>query len=1112
MLPVLVAAWRLILKRTRADWLLLAAAGLIVLLSTTLLSSGPIYSSAVALSGLHRTLADAPVSEANVEVRARVRPDDFATIDGIVFPELQRLLNPTGGQVVQTGRSDSFALPVQPTDRVTDLAVLGYYSGIENHASLTIGTWPTPEADVVETAISESTASLLNLGVGTELTLTNRREETFTLSVRVVGIYRVNDLTDPFWFEDELELAGVASGESFTTYGPWIVTPQDFFNRATLIASEVTWRVFPIFDELRVPEVSPMRGDINALEQRLNAQVSEPGRFQIETRLGSILAAAERSLLVTRTGVLILTVQLVILAAYALVLTAGLIVDQRRVETALLRSRGASNAQIGVMALMEGLLLAVPAALIGPWLAALSLRLLNVAGPLTTIDLELHPIVTSGAFGLSLLAAIGCVLALVLPAVIAARSFIDARASRGRQGTRGAAQRAGLDIALLVLAGVAFWQLRRYGAPLTENVRGRLGIDPLLVAAPAIGLLAGGVAALRIIPMLAKLIDRAATRSSGLIGSMAAWQVARRPQRYGRSALLLMLALAIGLYAIAYTDTWSDSQQDQAAYQTGSDLRIQPDRRVSRAFPTWALSSAYTQIPNVTGALPVTRDTMIISRSAGTGQMLGLDTTNAADLVSFRSDLAEQSLASLLEPLTASRAVAPALRLPDDTQRLTLNAALTLEPSDPANVGEVNTSITPAITVVLRDGRGMIYRVRLGAVADGASERFELDLASASIDGALATPQAPLHLLAIETQIIVPQIESRVGTLRIDQIQTSPSLTDDTWVPLDLGATDGNAWIYTVSAARNLSLAPELSGTQDDGITLDLRSGAINNQLLIPVTYVARLDPAALQITSTPISAVVSQRFLTLTETAVGDTVQVDLVGGRRPLLITGVVNAFPTLDPNGQAFVLLDIGTWMTLQYEIAQRADSADEWWLKTLPDTSSDVATVLEEAPFSSWRIADRERRADTLLTDPVALGIIGALTLGFISASLFAAIGFVVSSTVSARERITEFSLLRALGMTPRQLTGWLAMENGMLLALSIVAGTALGLGLAWLVLPIVTLTQQAGAVVPGVIVRIPWINVVFLVGGTLVVLTLVVIGTTIALRRIGLGSILRMGED
>ena len=100
----------------------------------------------------------------------------------------------------------------------------------------------------------------------------------------------------------------------------------------------------------------------------------------VRTALAEILAASERSLLVSRTGILLLMAQLAILAGYAIVLTAALIVDHRRVDTALLRSRGAGPLQVGGLALAEGLLLALPAGLAGPWLAAGALRILNLSG------------------------------------------------------------------------------------------------------------------------------------------------------------------------------------------------------------------------------------------------------------------------------------------------------------------------------------------------------------------------------------------------------------------------------------------------------------------------------------------------------------------------------------------------------------------------------------------------------------------------------------------------------------------------------------------------------------------------------------------------------------
>ena len=124
------------------------------------------------------------------------------------------------------------------------------------------------------------------------------------------------------------------------------------------------WRVFPDFERLTVDGIPQLRGGLEALEERLQARTD--AAFDVTTGLPSILRDAERSLLVSRTGVLLLMAQLALLAAYAIVLTASLLVDHRRVETALLRSRGAGSLHVALLAMTEGLLIALPPCLSPP--------------------------------------------------------------------------------------------------------------------------------------------------------------------------------------------------------------------------------------------------------------------------------------------------------------------------------------------------------------------------------------------------------------------------------------------------------------------------------------------------------------------------------------------------------------------------------------------------------------------------------------------------------------------------------------------------------------------------------------------------------------------------
>ena len=84
MLSVIATAWRVVVKRAASDWLVVGAAAITILLATTLLAAGPIYADAVTLSSAQRTLADAELEEANVEISLRIQLDAYIDSNDIV--------------------------------------------------------------------------------------------------------------------------------------------------------------------------------------------------------------------------------------------------------------------------------------------------------------------------------------------------------------------------------------------------------------------------------------------------------------------------------------------------------------------------------------------------------------------------------------------------------------------------------------------------------------------------------------------------------------------------------------------------------------------------------------------------------------------------------------------------------------------------------------------------------------------------------------------------------------------------------------------------------------------------------------------------------------------
>jgi ABC-type lipoprotein release transport system permease subunit len=1071
------------LHRTRADWPIVAAAWLITFLAAVLLAAGPVYSSAASLAGLRRTLADAPATDTSIQVSAYGAPSDVAAMGSGVRSELQRAIAPVGGSIARYGRSsETLALHGLRGRHADDRATLGFLDGLSGHATLVDGDWPAETArpsEPIQVVVVDAVAEELRLGVGDRLSLVTRNfDETRVVKVRVVGTFAVDEVADPYWYGDRQLVTGIENKAGSRTFGPFLTTPDEFLQRAGVISVHMQWRTFPDLQRLTLDDAAQLRRALEGLPERLRVAIG--GDVDVTSALPAIVSDAERSLLVSRTGVLLLLAQLAILAVYAIILTASLLVDRRRIDTALLRSRGAGPLQVSLLALAEGLSLALPAVLVAPWLAVAALTLFNLVGPLADVGLRIVPRVTLDSYVAAGVIGLVCVVLLVLPVLVAARGFAAEQRGLSRQETRTFGQRMGLDIALVAVSGIALWQLRLYGAPLTRTVQGSLGLDPLLVAAPAIGLLAGGVLALRILPLVAQRVETAVSRGKGLVASLGSRQLARRPLRYTRSALLLMLAMSMGVFALSYTATWSTSQRDQAKYQSGADVRVRPSSSLNR-LPAWSLPNAYAGLASVELTSPVERILDGVSFAGGSGDLLAIDADTAADIALIRADESATPFSELMQALRDGRPEPHLATLPEGTAYLRVVPRLQIvglgrTNPDPAELARVRVSTD----VMVRDRHGLIYRMtsdpvpvtnpRMAVVLRLGAEAAPV--VDAGLDGPVELAGLAFELSVSSSQLTTGRVV-RVASLSASEDSNGP------WTDVPLTGPE------------------QLIATVDNGI-----AGQPAQATFLPDSIASM---------GQPVPVIANRAFLAATASAAGDTISATLEGAVRPLSIVGAVDAFPTAD-SARPLLVMDEPTLGLLRLQGRKTVRDAGEWWIAATDGGEEALTVALRGSPFDSASVVSVVDRTRSLSTDGVALGIIGALTLGSVAAAMFAIVGLTVSAAVSARERRTEFALLRALGLSRRQLSGWLWLENGSVVFISLLAGTGLGLLIGWLVLPFVTVTQRAAAPVPSVIVQVPWDRILLLEVVSALTLAGAVVLIGGALRRLGMGSILRMGED
>ncbi|HEY4227747.1 MAG TPA: FtsX-like permease family protein, partial [Candidatus Limnocylindrales bacterium] len=427
------------------------------------------------------------------------------------------------------------------------------------------------------------------------------------------------------------------------------------------------------------------------------------------------------------------------------------------------------------------------------------------------------------------------------------------------------------------------------------------------------------------------------------------------------------------------------------------------------------------------------------------------------------------------------------------------------------------TDVRMSATAIVRDAHGLLYDLASGVVTvSGAPGPILLPLAPTKERNAAGVAQigakldGPLTLAGLGVAVYMPQdTVSTSGSVGVAAVASAAD-PNGTWTDVHLDGV--GAWRARMGQGQQALTDVPASSTKGTTIVL---GGDENSAILFgngPGIAAARISlvPASI-VPAAAIPVVVNQAFLKATTSAPGDTITGVVDGVSRLLQISGVVDTFPTTDP-ARPLVIFDEPTLGLVRLQGAGTTRGADEWWLAAAAGQEDALATTLRAAPFDSPEVVTADGRTRSLSTDPVALGIIGALTLGFIATGLFAIVGLTVSAAVSARQRRTEFALLRALGLSARQLSASLWLENGSLVVVSLLSGTGLGLLIGWMVLPFVTVTQQAATPVPPVLVQVPWDRIAILVGASAVALGVAVVVIGAVLRRIGVGSVLRMGED
>jgi putative ABC transport system permease protein len=685
---------RLALWRLGKSLRLLLAVGFGILIAVVLICTVPLYSGLVTNVQLQHQLSVATPPDLNIQVDTTLAPVNSATaadVIGTTASSAGQYLHHIAPTATWYMRVDNSFPPVAinnkplpdpshplPPDPVLDPYVFNLSAALP-HMDILSGRLPrftpanqTPEILAIKT-----------LGLKPGDTISVKFDG---LTMKVVGVWTPKNDSDPYWNgngSDYDPFIPTCESHCSPTILPVIfnqTTFFDIFSTTTSTPSPITFGMsvhyisFTIPSRITVATSADVIQAISLYRSNLNGAL-----FSIEgvtgigvgTNLDHILGGLEQQAGLLALPLYIVIAQLVGLALLFVVAMASLLIEAQAGEIATLKSRGASLSQLLLNYSLQGLIVTIVAALVGPLLAAgLSILIVRYFVPdaaaalarqatsspavfseIVSPRLVLWPSVVGAGLGL---------LALLIAAWFASRRDVLAfRRELGRKERAPFWQRLYLDVGLAVIAAAGYLELGEFGG---LNIRQQLGqttansgggADPLQLVAPALLLLAGALLTLRLFPLATRAGAWLAQLRRGATGMLALAQLDRASAQFARLTLLLSLSIGLGIFALTFQTSLQSNTVAETNFLVGCDQRVILQSPVDGTPPTAPFQSQLAVLPGVEAITPVYRSLATNASDATNVDILGIDPASFAKVTYWNSDYASQSLANLLAEMQA---------------------------------------------------------------------------------------------------------------------------------------------------------------------------------------------------------------------------------------------------------------------------------------------------------------------------------------------------------------------------------------------------------------------------------------------------------------------------
>ncbi|WP_178023087.1 FtsX-like permease family protein [uncultured Paenibacillus sp.] len=442
-------------------------------------------------------------------------------------------------------------------------------SGLQDHVSISGGQLFSAQADgdTLEALMLEEAMYRQDLHVGDVMEYPVYSGVDVTLKVKIVGTFQPANDNDPYWYQG-------FEGMMNNFYVPDQVFNEDLLKRLSIPLHNSSWYYAFDLGEIKTSQLSPLSDTLDRLNVELYQKLKDT---KVDVSFGSLLNDFRKQSLQMQTLLFTLAAPMIAMVFYYIVMNARQALDKQQSDIAVLRSRGASTKQIILIYLFESLILGAIALIAGPLLGWFMSKSIGSAdGFLTFVNRKSIPVgFNFDALALGAAAVIIAILATLLPAVSFARSsIVKTKQKQARSDRAPFWQRWFLDIVLMGISGYGYYlfnqrQMLTFQTGMTTD---ELQVQPFLFFVPALAIFSIGLFFLRVFPWLLKLIGWIGKKWLPVPYYLSLTQLSRSSSSYYPLMILLVLTLGLGVYNASAARTIDLNSTERTLYKYGADV------------------------------------------------------------------------------------------------------------------------------------------------------------------------------------------------------------------------------------------------------------------------------------------------------------------------------------------------------------------------------------------------------------------------------------------------------------------------------------------------------------------------------------------------------------